>query len=94
MRNCRLAASVFPKYRNIDRRQPSSFKYNLKAYGVRTIIFWVSAFKNSSCGNRPVAGRCFFLDQAIVFDPQTPSDFKGILADIAVAPPGARIYTS
>jgi hypothetical protein len=52
------------------RRVPSSFKYNLKANGVRTISFWVIELKKSSSGKRHVAelrpgddfgiGRLFF----------------------------------
>jgi hypothetical protein len=45
-------------------------------------------------GDRLAAGRCpgnVLLDRTIIFDTDTPSDFKDIRADIARAPPIAQI---
>jgi hypothetical protein len=50
--------------------------------------------KKSFGGHRPVAARAMYFGSDIVFDTKTLSNFKGTRADIARAPPGARIGTS
>jgi hypothetical protein len=84
-----ISAGVRPAAVTIGRQQlkilligraPSSFKYYLKVNGDRTIIFGGTEYKISS-GDVFLIGRFFFT--------KTPSDLKGVRADIGRAPPGA-----
>ena len=71
-----ISAGVRPAAVTIGRQQlkilligraPSCFKYNLKANGVRRIIFGVIEFKTPSDGHRPDAGLFFFFGSGNCF---------------------------